>query len=118
MTFTVHTFALGMLALLMTRLADPATAVTEPPQLFTTVGTAAMITPVGSGSVTLALVRMVAVGFTSVMVKVDIPPCAMVDGEKDLLILGPCSTVSEAVVCAVLPPAFAVVTAPAGIMLL
>ena len=96
------------------KLMDELVVAGAPPQLFTMFGVLAMLTPAGKLSVNAALVKMLVVGLISVIVSADIPFGAIAAGENDLLMLGPCNTVSVAVACAGFVPALAVLTPPAG----
>ena len=79
------------------KLMDELVVAGDPPQLFTMFGVLAMLTPAGKLSVNAALVKTLVVGLISDIVSADIPFGAIAAGENDLLILGPCNTVSVAV---------------------
>ena len=80
---------------------DPAVAVKVPPQVLVALGVLATCTPVGKVSLTARPVRITVlpVGLVMVRVRVEVPPTAMLLGEKALVIVGGISTdkVAEAV---------------------
>src|SRR5471032_2885582 len=100
----------------MVKVPVPAVAVMvgAPPQLFTTLGTAAMTTPAGIASLKVRLVRAgAAAGLVIVKVSVDVCPTPIVAGANALVSAGWICTVSplevtELVTCAV-PPMLAAV---------
>ncbi len=95
----------------MVKVPVPATAVTvgAPPQVFTTLGVAAMTTPPGSASLKVRLVRAGdPAGLVIVKVSVEVCPTPMVDGAKALVSEGSGCTarqleVTELVTCATPP---------------
>lgn len=108
----VQTLPAGILAAV--KLIDEPVVAGVPPQLFTMFGVLAILTPEGKLSVNAAFVKTLAVGLIKDMVNADRPLGAIAAGENDLLMLGPCNTVSVAVACAGFDPALAVLTPPAG----
>ena len=91
----------------------PAAAVNVPPQLSLALGTAATCRPVGKLSVTATPLKAVPVfGLVMVKVRVEVPPTAVVVGEKALLMLGGATTVSVTVLLLEPVPPSVEVTAP------
>lgn len=85
----------------------PAVGAKVLPQVLLAEGDAATCTPAGNGSLNAALVKVVAFALLSVKVSVEVPPTVMLEGEKDLLIVGGAKmpTVYAALSVQTLPPA-------------
>jgi len=91
----------------------PAAAVNVPPHVLLALGTVATCRPAGKGSLTATPLKAVPVfGLVMVKVRVEVPPTAVVVGEKALLMLGGATTVSVTVLLLEPVPPSVEVTAP------
>jgi hypothetical protein len=117
-TVTVQEPFAGMVPLASARLLPPLAAVTVPaPHVVAPEAEAVFTRPAGYVSVNVAPVAAVAFGFVSVMVSTLVLPVPTAAGENDFATESAELMVSEPLPAAVLDPALAVVSAPAGIEL-
>jgi hypothetical protein len=87
-TETLHEPFVGTVPPLKLTDVAPAAGEKVPPQVFVIEGVGATCTPAGRESAKAALVRFEALVLLIVKLSVDVAPTVMLDGEKDLLILG------------------------------
>src|SRR5216684_38795 len=119
LTLTAHELLIAIPPPLRLMEVLPAAAVNVPPQLSLALGMAATCRPVGKLSVTATPLKAVPVfGLVMVNVRVEVPPTAVVVGEKALLMLGGATTASVTVLLLEPVPPSVEVTAPVVLDLL
>jgi len=112
-TLTAHELLSAILPPVKLMVVSPAPGVNVPPHVLLAPGTVATCRPVGKGSLTATPLKAVPVfGLVMVKVRVEVPPTAVVVGEKALLMLGGATTVSVTVLLLEPVPPSVEVTAP------
>src|SRR6266849_4932579 len=112
-TLTAHELLSAILPPVKLMVVSPAAGANVPPHVLLEPGTAATCRPVGKVSLTATPLKAVPVfGLVMVKVRVEVPPTAVVVGEKALLILGGATTVSVTVLLLEPVPPSVEVTAP------
>ncbi len=117
MTVTVHELLAGTVPPESATLAPPLAAVTTPPHVVAPLALAVFTRPAGYVSVNAAPVIAVAFGLVSVMVSTDALLVPIEAGVNDFATESAVATVSVSLADAVFAPPFAVVSAPAAIVL-